>query len=230
MLSTERIGSGLRALLDALLPEVCPACALASSGGFCEICGKTFRTVPDPCPRCGLSRAGHACPALAADWALAAVRSPFVYAAPLAHFLQALKFGRQRALGRALGLLLAEHTALEGIDAVVAVPLHRARLRERGFNQADEIAAALARRGNLARVAAGIRRARPTRPQTGLDPAARRHNLRGAFAVRRNLADRRIAIVDDVMTTGATLNALAAALRAAGARTVVAWTVARALP
>lgn len=231
MLSTAGMIESLRTFFDLLVPELCPGCSLVSDGGFCGQCRATFARVIDPCARCGLPRPVFDCPAGRSEWSLDAVRAPFVYAPPLRLHLQTLKFGGRRSIGRALGLLLAERLAsgpLE-VDAIVAVPLNGHRLRERGFNQADEIARPIARRLAIPQIVSRIARPKPTRPQTDLAPAARRRNLADAFAVRRDLANARIAIVDDVMTTAATGNALAAALRSAGARRVEAWTVARAL-
>jgi ComF family protein len=140
-----------------------------------------------------------------------------------------LKYRSERHLGRALGLLLAD--SLEApdhrIDALVGVPLHPRRLRARGFNQANEIAAPIARALGRPLLQSGFRRILATRPQTELDRSARLRAPLGSFAVSRNLAGLGIAIVDDVITTGATVDAFAATIRAAGAVRVEAWSVAR---
>jgi ComF family protein len=144
--------------------------------------------------------------------------------------LQALKYGKQRRLGLALGrLLVAElDVSCTDADALVPVPLHPARLRQRTFNQADEIARPLARSLSLPLLFQGIRRLRDTEPQTTLDRQARLFGLSRAFAVTEDaVCGLNLAIIDDVITTGATVNALAAALRAAGAATVTALAVAR---
>jgi ComF family protein len=113
-------------------------------------------------------------------------------------------------------------------DAIVPVPLHPRRLRQRTFNQADEIARPLARAIRVPLIVRGIHRHRHTEAQTALSRAARLAGPAQAFAVsNRSLRGLTIAVVDDVITTGATVNALAAALRAAGAQSVVAWAVAR---
>jgi ComF family protein len=143
--------------------------------------------------------------------------------------VQALKYRGVRALGRALGLALAPALDAVGgdVDAIVAVPLHRARLRERGYNQAVEIGRTLARELKLPLLQRGIARCVAGASQTGQSASERRASVARAFAVRRDLRGQRIAIVDDVLTTGATVNALAAALRNAGAAHCVAWAVAR---
>jgi ComF family protein len=140
--------------------------------------------------------------------------------------VHALKYDGRRSLAKPLAALLAQHGAdvLAGADVVVPVPLHRSRKRARGFNQAAEIA-----RYFPVPIAHALRRVRATPSQTDL-PAAKRHaNVRNAFALRRRalIKDRIVVLVDDVSTTGATLDASAHVLLEAGAREVRALTVAR---
>jgi len=146
--------------------------------------------------------------------------------------VHALKYRGQLAVARVLGTLLGERVAACGaatrVDVVLPVPLHPARHATRGFNQSAEIgrwAAARAGRPLEPRLAA---RARDTPPQVGLDPARRRSNLATAFIATAAVRGRRVVILDDVTTTGSTLQALATALRDAGAVSVDAWCVARA--
>jgi ComF family protein len=201
-------------MLARWLPEHCPSCAGPTMEGFCTGCRGDFAPVDEPA-------------ALAAAGALPIV-APLRYAAPLDHYVHALKFARARRLGRALGLLLLEAVRERGraVDALVPVPLHGTRLRQRGYNQAVEICRPLAHGLRAPMLLRGIARQRPTPPQIGLGAAERARNIAGAFAVARNLAGLRLAVVDDVVTTGATAAALAAALRAAGAAAVEAWAVA----
>jgi ComF family protein len=140
--------------------------------------------------------------------------------------VHALKYGQRRSLAKPLAALLAQHGAevLKDADVVVPVPLHRSRKRARGFNQAAEIARHLP-----VPIAHALRRVRATPSQTDL-PAAKRHaNVRNAFALRRRarIRNRVVVLVDDVSTTGATLDASAQVLLEAGAREVRALTVAR---
>lgn len=146
-----------------------------------------------------------------------------------------LKFGRQEQLGYRLGHLLGEayrfHEEVQQCRLVVPVPLHRARKRERGFNQAEALAAGVARSLGLPLNSGILHRIRPTPPQTGLSYSARRRNVQGAFEVRgRSLRGQSVLLVDDVMTTGATAHACAMRLKQAGAEKVLVLTLARAEP
>jgi ComF family protein len=211
-----------------LFAECCPACGLASAGGFCSVCAAELPRVGQACRRCGLAQPVAHCPRARMSWDVDAVVAPFSYAPPLDHYLHALKYRRARALGRAFALLLAEELANLGrVDAVAAVPLHRARLRERGYNQAQEIARVLARILGLPALRGGIARRVATPAQAGQGASERRRSVARAFRVARDLTGRCIAIVDDVVTTGATVNALAAELKAAGATRCVVIAVAR---
>ena len=219
----------LRTQLQRLCPETCPRCGTESVLGFCANCRADFRRIKSPCRRCGMPMPLSRCPLAGRHWLIDAVRSPFIYDRPLAIYLRAFKYRRQRQLGRALGQLLgAEINSSEiELDVLVSMPLHPRRLRSRGYNQADEIAGSIARLLGRPLLVAGIRRSVATRPQTELDRKARLNGPAGSFAVSRDLSGTRVAIVDDVITTGATVNALAKALKSAGALRVEAWSVAR---
>lgn len=219
-------------LIGLLLPELCQRCGGTTSGGFCRSCRAEFEPNVRPCTLCGcgpLPERRSRCAAHAGDWLLARVTAPLVYSAPLEHYLHALKYSGQRALGRALGQILAETASPRRaeVDALISVPLHPQRLAERGYNQAFEIARAVSALLRLPILRAGIARTRATPAQAGSNCRQRQQNLAGAFTVTRRLQGRRLAIVDDVITTGATANSLARALYAAGADHVEAWAVAR---
>jgi len=153
----------------------------------------------------------------------------FEYRFPVDRLVQRFKYAGDLALGRWLALRLAERVRdLPRPDLLVAPPLAAQRLRDRGFNQSVELARVVGRSLGVRHEPAGLRRARATAPQAGLGRRARQANLRGAFACRRSFQGLHVAIVDDVMTTGATAHTLARVLKAAGAARVSAWTVARA--
>jgi ComF family protein len=149
------------------------------------------------------------------------------YEGSLRAIVHALKYGGRRSLARPLAARMRQQGAavLAGADVAVPVPLHASRRRERGFNQADDLARHLG-----LRVVAALRRVRPTVPQVSLAAARRHGNVRGAFAATRAaaaLAGQIVVLVDDVSTTGATLDACARALGEIGVREVRALTAAR---
>jgi ComF family protein len=155
---------------------------------------------------------------------------PFRYAYPLDHLIQGLKFRRELVYGRVLGelfarCLLARAEALP--EAIVPVPLAPRRYRQRGYNQASELALAVRRVTGVAVSSAVAVRRRETIEQAGLDRKARRHNVHDVFAVATPLRARRIAILDDVVTTGSTVRELAQVLRGAGAEQITVWAIAR---
>jgi ComF family protein len=153
----------------------------------------------------------------------------FKYAYPIDHFIRALKFRGERVFARVLGELLArEHRsrAWDLPDCIVPMPLHVSRLRERGFNQSLEIARFAAASLGAQVDARSLVRRIATREQSGLSLGARRKNVRGAFEVVRPLPPGRIALLDDVVTTGSTAKAAIDALSAAGAQEIELWAIA----
>jgi ComF family protein len=203
---------------------VCDTCwsAIARwSPPWCACCGQpvaAWRASAERCPRCRRIPGALS------------VRVVGPYEGRLRDVLHAFKYDGRRSLAPTLAALLRAQAAdtLAGADVLVPVPLHRARRRSRGFNQAHDLAAALG-----PPVVAALRRVRATVAQTALTAGARRRNVRGAFALAPAALDaitgRVVVLVDDVITTGATLEACAAILRAAGAAEVRAVTVARAV-
>lgn len=157
------------------------------------------------------------------------VIAAFDYGFPVDRLLPRFKFHRDLAAGALLGACLATATVNAARPtALVPIPLHTARLRERGYDQALELARLLARRHDLPLRTDLLARVRATEPQSRLDAKARRRNLRHAFAVHcLPDAPAHVVLVDDVMTTGATLHAAAHALRRAGVHRVDAWVCAR---
>ncbi len=226
--ATRSFASAARGLAAFVLPQRCPGCGAAADPArlLCDPCLETIPRLSFAlCASClvrdrepvGCRR--HRRP----------VWPAWVYDPRAACVVQTLKYGERPGLARALGEAL--HAALPPpapFDLVIEVPLHPARRRERGYNQAGLLADALAERLGVPRLERALERVRPTPPQARLDARARRENLAGAFRARhpRWLAGREVLIVDDVLTTGATFEACFAALEIAGARAVgvaLAW-------
>jgi ComF family protein len=158
---------------------------------------------------------------------------PYRYAYPLDHLVRGLKFRNELACGRVLGELFGRCVLASGEplpEAIIPVPLAPRRYRERGYNQASELALAIRRvTGVPVRTDVVIRR-RETAEQAGLDRNARRKNVRGAFAAVAALRARYVAILDDVVTTGSTVRELAAVVHEAGVEQVTVWAIARTAP
>lgn len=203
--------------------DLCAACQadLARDLPACTGCAKRL---PQPdtflCGEC-----------LARPRAFDAAFAPYLYRHPVDWMVHRMKYAGEIAAARVFGTLLGSlvrSSHMLHVQALLPVPLHRAREARRGYNQAMEIARYAGRELDLPVAFDACRRTRDTLPQAGLDGAARRHNLRGAFALTRPPAFSRVAIVDDVLTTGSTVDELAALLKAAGVQWVEVWAVARA--
>lgn len=233
----------LRTLGDLILPSECEGChrplPLGHPSCLCSPCHAAIVPPPPPlCARCGVpSSPAEVCPECR-DHSPAFVRARALglYLPsdrglnPLARAIQGLKYGGRRQVAAALGDLMAAAFPFAANGVVVPVPLHPRRLRARGYNQSLLIARHLARRRGLPLAARALARVRFTRAQPGLGRAARAHNLTDAFQIRdaARIAARPVVLVDDVLTTGATANACAAALLAAGAERVEVYTAGRA--
>ena len=214
------------------LAQDCLLCGGASGDELlCRGCRADLPDLPESCPRCALpSRGGEACGACLArpphfDRTFAVWRYEF----PCDRLIQALKYRARLPLAGFFARALATRLHGGGVDVVIPMPLHRSRLAERGFNPAVEIARDLARLTGCALATAGAARIRHTLPQARLPFGEREANVKGAFACAADVRGRRVAVVDDVMTTGTTLAELARVLKAAGAVAVQNWVIARTL-
>jgi len=216
-----------------LWPSRCLVCEEEGVAGMdlCAACDAGLPRLGSACLRCALPLpAGGTCGGcLQRPPRVREVHAACVYAPPVDGLLLRFKFHEDLAAGRLLSQLMSEAFApLPRPDVLVPVPLHASRLRSRGYDQALELARPLARALDIPLRTRWLVRRRATAPQTERDGRARRRNLRNAFVVRGDACvGRTIALVDDVMTTGATLHTAAHALLRAGARRVDAWVCAR---
>jgi len=199
----------------------------------CVLCGSRGQSpCLDLCAACEALLPLAAAPCVPGPAPLLHSFAPFAYGHPVDHLVHALKYRGQLAIGRVLGTLLAARIEPLGlqvdVDVIVPVPLHPERHAERGFNQSAEIARHLGRRLRRPVEVSLAMRCRATPPQVGLRGEDRRRNLAGAFVAAPRTRGLRIALVDDVLTTGATVGELARALCGAGAQSVEAWCLGRA--
>jgi len=204
---SQHVCSGCQGDLPWHRQPQCPQCATPTPLG--QVCGACLRHPP----------------------AFDRTHAALIYAFPLDRMIPRLKYHAQLAIAPALGECLAQavrHAVRP--DRLIPMPLHARRIRERGFNHATEIARAVANRLDLPLDVASCQRIRDTPPQMGLKHDARRRNVRGAFACKGEVRGQHIALIDDVMTTGTSLDELAATLKRAGAREVSCWVAARTLP
>ncbi len=230
----------LNPLLERLFPPRCIICDAPGHRGM------------DICPSClaGLPHNQHACCQCALPLPVASLDQPvrcgqclkkppafdhaislFEYKDDAASLIMQLKFHDRLALSRLFGQLMLDRVRVEGVagvDALLPVPLHRSRLRSRGFNQSVELARMLGRGLQIPLLRHQVERVVATSQQTGLDAKTRRQNIRGAFRVMAAMPYEHVAIVDDVVTTGSTVNELSRVLKKAGVKTVSVWSVARA--
>ncbi len=218
-----------------------PTCILCGNHGFSslDLCASCYSRLPRNnlcCYRCAeIFDADIVVPALCGRClsetpAFDETCAPFIHQDEIRHLITGLKFGAQFKNARLLGGLLAGYVdkAAEKPDCIIPVPLHYARYRERGFNQALEIARTVSSALQVPIDFTSCIRHKDTPHQTGLSAKKRRQNLRRAFSVKKTIHARHVAILDDVMTTGSTTNALAAELKKAGASRVDVWVCARA--
>lgn len=231
-----------RALARAFWPASCALCAEATGReiNLCAACERDLVLNDNACRRCaeplasavndGSTALCGACLHDPPPYESSFV--PFRYVYPLDHLVRSLKFHGRLACGRVLGWLFSQQLLTSRTEPlpqlVIPVPLAPRRYRERGYNQATELALAIREQ-----VAVSVRtdlanRVRETKEQAGLHRKHRRRNVRGAFAIKGSLPASHVAIVDDVVTTGSTVGELAAALRRAGASRIEVWGIARA--
>jgi ComF family protein len=230
-----RLGAGLRAVLDLVYPPVCLACAQPTgvAGALCAPCWTGLRFITPPvCERTGVplpfaTGAGMLSPeAIAHPPVYRRARAAARYDGAAPTLVHLMKYGDRPDHAALLSAWMHQAGAelLGDADVIVPVPLHRTRLWRRRFNQAALLARALGRRSGVPVDLDGFVRVKPTRSQVGLSRTERAGNIQGAFRVAPAAAERfrgrRVLVVDDVLTTGATANAAARVLLRGGAATV----------
>lgn len=228
----------MRGLQTGLFPPTCLLCGAPGAAGL-DLCSGCRADLPynhPACNRCanplpnisGLSPTCGDC--LRVPPAFESLFAPLLYRPPVDFLIKELKFHHRLAAARLLGELWAEALAQRPDplpECLIPVPLHASRLRERGFNQALELAHPLCRRLDLPLAAHGVRRVRPTAPQSELAAPDRQANVHGAFVVRSDIQAHHVAILDDVVTTGSTVAELARLLKAKGVEKIEVWACAR---
>jgi competence protein ComFC len=226
----ESLNPYLAALADLFYPERCVGCERRASDVLCRACFEALPGVGSPvCGRCGLPTAfaTYVCEECKyVDFGFRSAKAPLKYEGVGEQIVHALKYrGYRRVVGRLAVPLMLQVLDEGGFDAVVPVPLHRSRLRKRGFNQAELLARGIAEKIK-ATVSDTLEVVRSTRDQVELSAAQRRANVAGAYAATVPLRGK-LLLVDDVFTTGATTSACATTLLRAGAREVHALTLCR---
>ena len=215
-LCVARLGSGTTVLCDA-----CEG-SLTRPGLCCNICAAEMPGMGGS-PVCGHCQKQHP--------AFDSVSAALIYSEPVSGLIHDFKYNNKLYLAPTLGDLLARSIKLQRSklpDVLLPIPLHRSRLQQRGYNQSLEIAKPVSRALGIEIDAHLVTRVRNTDPQTVLKPAHRARNVKRAFKVVSPVEGKRIALIDDVMTTGHTVNAVAQVLKKAGAKEVLVWVVARA--
>ncbi len=233
------VGTALNWALDLLSPWVCPLCGSPTDDVLCEDCrGEIIPILPPLCPCCGLPYPRgvpeHLCRACKdKEYPFLRHRSFGIYEGKLRDAIQKLKYRGERSLAQPLGeMLLSAYRLMDAeADLVIPIPLSRGRLLERGFNQSLLLARYLCKKTGMPLRGELLVKVKETPPQVSLTASQRKENPKGAFSVRDPgaLKGKRVLLVDDVFTTGATIGEASKALLRAGAKEVLAVTVARSL-
>jgi ComF family protein len=223
-------------MLKTIFKPHCLLCAAydGQTYGLCNICDQNLpRHLAPQCSQCALISDGQLCGnCLNAAPEFDATHTLFTYTYPLDALLQQYKYNDMLHLAQVFAAIFQDQKRINksNIDLIIPMPMHALRLRERGFNQALEIARSLAKNLQLPLDYQSCLRTKLTPPQASLPLKDRVKNIREVFECRTSMQGLNVAIVDDVMTTGASLNELAKTLKKAGAARVECWVIARTLP
>lgn len=231
--NVDRVGSIIKAATRWLFPRSCVLCGIkgVENSGICPSCLSWLPVATTPCPQCGRSAtAGRTCGTCQKNPpSFDEVVSGALFKTPVDHLVREFKFSGKLYLTPILSTLVLRNLDIEADrpDLIVPVPLHASRIRERGYNQSAELARYLSRTLEIPCINYAVNRIRPTLPQTKLGEKQRRKNVRGAFALNQGVRKKHVVIVDDVMTTGSTVNEIARVLKRGGATKVSVWVIAR---
>lgn len=214
-----------------LFKQNCTLCAAPthSDVSFCSDCIRDLPLAPNPsCPQCGLSTRGDICgKCIQQPPHFDATHALFSYAFPADAMLQHYKYNHALYLSQTFAQLLSTKLQGNDIDLIIPMPLHPSRIKERGFNQSLEVAKMIATSRNIALDSTSCNRIKNTPPQASLPLKNRLRNMKGAFQCSQSFVGKHIALIDDVMTTGASLNELASVIKKAGACKVSCYVLAR---
>lgn len=233
-----KVNNWLKIIQQWVYPPICLLCGDPGHGDR-DLCRGCFRSLPlnsDACYRCGIPFNTRVNDTLLCGICLTKPpafdrsQSLFLYQGPVRYLIRQLKYHQNLASARVIGELMAPRLATieRRPELLIPVPLHPRRMRQRGFNQATEIAKPIAKTLNIPLNLTSCQRIRDTTPQFDLPAKQRRKNLAKAFAVKNPIPAEHVAIIDDVVTTTATVNELAKLLRKSGIKRIEIWSFARA--
>jgi ComF family protein len=222
----------MKNIIDYILPKHCLLCNLPSHSGI-ELCNDCIDNLPKnlkACHYCGIPSQtnSHCISCNSYKTPFKRTLAPYLYDAGIKHLIGALKFRQNLVTAELLANLFISETMQSNISAdyLLPVPAHKHRLKERGFNQAHEISKALAKKLNIP-ILTAIQKKKHTTPQSLLSAKQRQTNLKNAFSLTGSIPISRIAIIDDVITTGSTMNEIAHLLQETGVSHIEAWAIAR---
>lgn len=235
LMDLNTVNNWVKNIRKMLCPNVCLLCDKPTDGALCANCAAELPYLDKTCTRCALPLDEQDNDSLTCGECLAdppafdRILAPFRYAEPIDQMIGRFKYQHSLPTGRVLGEYLAQHVAAHtpSVDLLLPVPLHTSRLRQRGFNQSAELAHWLNRHSKIPWRADVLARQQPGEDQRGASRKQRQKQVRQVFAIKATHIPKRIALVDDVVTTGATARTIAKLLRKSGVEYIEVWAVAR---